>query len=196
MVAWEHRCAAEWLRGAVRAHDVAGGEPERTIAFYQALGFELGRELPIVRDGELEATNYFLGIAGSDEPELELTFNHDGRGYELGTACGHIALAVDDLTGTLAALAVQGLSRSGRRIRCGRAVASWRWSATRSTVPGRADRSTVGVAGHPSVDAIQALPEPFRETLDRTGGSLVAVAVSHESVLTVVRRRSLTSRML
>jgi lactoylglutathione lyase len=57
-------------------------EPEKTIAFYQALGFELRRELPIVRDGELEATNYFLGIAGSDEPELELTFNHDGRGYD------------------------------------------------------------------------------------------------------------------
>jgi lactoylglutathione lyase len=96
-----------WLRDAVRAHDAAVVEPERMIAFYQALGFELRRELPIVRDGELEATNYFLGIAGSDEPELELTFNHDGRGYELGTVYGHIALVIDDLTGTLAALAGQ-----------------------------------------------------------------------------------------
>lgn len=67
------------------------------------------RELPIVRNGELEATNYFLGIPGRDEPELELTFNHDGRTYELGTAYGHIALVVADLDATLAALADQGI---------------------------------------------------------------------------------------
>ncbi len=84
-------------------------EPEQTIAFYRALGFELRRELPIVRDGELEATNYFLGIPGYEEPELELTFNHDGRGYELGSAYGHVALVVDDLAATLAALAAEGI---------------------------------------------------------------------------------------
>ena len=84
-------------------------EPERTIEFYEALGFEFRREFPIVRSGELEATNYFLGIPGQDEPELELTFNHDGRSYELGSAYGHIALVVDDLDATLAALATQGI---------------------------------------------------------------------------------------
>ena len=84
-------------------------EPEKTVAFYEALGFEFRRKLPIVREGELEATNYFLGIPGHDEPELELTFNHDGRSYELGTAYGHIALVVDDLEATLAALAGQGI---------------------------------------------------------------------------------------
>lgn len=84
-------------------------DPERTVAFYEALGFERRRELPIVRDGELEATNYFLGIPGHDEPELELTFNHDGRDYELGTAYGHIALVVDDLAATLAGLREQGI---------------------------------------------------------------------------------------
>jgi lactoylglutathione lyase len=84
-------------------------EPERTIAFYEALGFERRRELPIVRDGRLEATNYFLGIPSQDEPELELTFNHDGRSYEIGTAYGHIALVVDDLDRTLGQLAEQGI---------------------------------------------------------------------------------------
>ena len=59
-------------------------DPERSRAFYEALGFEFRRELPIVRDGELEATNYFFGVPGQAE-ELELTFNHDGRTYELGT---------------------------------------------------------------------------------------------------------------
>lgn len=63
-------------------------------AFYEALGFEFRRELPIVRDGELEATNFFFGVPGQEE-ELELTFNHDGRSYELGTGYRHIAIGVD-----------------------------------------------------------------------------------------------------
>jgi lactoylglutathione lyase len=83
-------------------------EPERSREFYEALGFEYRRDLPIVRDGELEATNYFYGFPGQDE-ELELTFNHDGRTYELGTAYGHIAIGVEDLDGTLARLARQGI---------------------------------------------------------------------------------------
>jgi lactoylglutathione lyase len=96
-------------------------DPERSRKFYEALGFEYRRELPIVRDGELEATNYFFGTPGQEE-ELELTFNHDGRSYELGTAYGHIALAVDDLDGTLARLAEQGIEpdREPYRVREGR----------------------------------------------------------------------------
>jgi lactoylglutathione lyase len=95
-------------------------DPERSREFYEALGFEYRREIPIVRDGDLEATNYFFGIPGQEE-ELELTFNHDGRSYELGTAYGHIALAVDDLDGTLARLAEQGIEpdREPYRVREG-----------------------------------------------------------------------------
>ena len=94
-------------------------DPEKSRAFYEALGFEFRRELPIVRDGELEATNYFFGIPGQEE-ELELTFNHDGRTYELGTGYGHIALAVD-LDGTLAELQQQGIEpeRPPYRVRAG-----------------------------------------------------------------------------
>ena len=83
-------------------------DPERSRAFYEALGFEFRKESPIVRNGELEATNYFFAVPGQDE-ELELTFNHDGRTYELGTGYGHIALAVDDMSETLAALGGQGI---------------------------------------------------------------------------------------
>ena len=83
-------------------------DPERSRQFYEALGFEFRRESPIVRNGELEATNYFFGIPGQDE-ELELTFNHDGRPYDLGTAYGHIALAVDDMDETLARLKERGI---------------------------------------------------------------------------------------
>jgi lactoylglutathione lyase len=83
-------------------------DPNRSRAFYEALGFEFRRESPIVRDGDLEATNYFFGVPGQSE-ELELTFNHDGRSYELGTGYGHIAIGVDDLDGTLARLTEQGI---------------------------------------------------------------------------------------
>jgi len=83
-------------------------DPARSREFYEALGFESRREMPIVRNGELEATNYFFAMPGQEE-ELELTFNHDGRSYELGTAYGHVAIGVDDLEATLEALAQQGI---------------------------------------------------------------------------------------
>jgi lactoylglutathione lyase len=83
-------------------------DPDRSRAFYEAIGFEFRREMDIVRDGEREATNYFFGVPDQLE-ELELTFNHDGRTYELGTAYGHVALGVDDLDATLARLAEQGI---------------------------------------------------------------------------------------
>jgi lactoylglutathione lyase len=83
-------------------------DPDASRAFYQALGFEAGRELPIVRNGELEATNYFFGLPGQPDV-LELTLNHDGRSYEMGTGYGHIAIGVDDLDATLARLVEQGI---------------------------------------------------------------------------------------
>jgi lactoylglutathione lyase len=80
-------------------------DPERSIAFYEALGFEKRRELPIRE----EAVNYFLGIPGKEQPELELTYNFGVDSYELGTAYGHIALTVDSMEATLAALAQKGI---------------------------------------------------------------------------------------
>jgi len=68
-------------------------DPERSIAFYEALGFEKRRELPIRE----EAVNYFLGIPGKEQPELELTYNFGVDSYELGTAYGHIALGMKDI---------------------------------------------------------------------------------------------------
>src|SRR5215475_3546365 len=83
-------------------------DPARSRAFYEALGMEFRREMDIVRDGQVEATNFFFGYPGQEE-ELELTFNHDGRTYDLGTAYGHIAVGVDDLDRTLERLAAQGI---------------------------------------------------------------------------------------
>jgi lactoylglutathione lyase len=80
-------------------------DPERSIAFYEALGLEKRRELPIRE----EAVNYFLGVPGTDGPELELTYNFGVDSYEIGTGYGHIAVTVDDLDSTLAQLAEQGI---------------------------------------------------------------------------------------
>ena len=79
------------------------GDPERSIAFYEALGFEKRRELPIRE----EAVNYFLGVPGADGPELELTYNFGVSSYEIGSGYGHVAVMVDDLEQTLARLAAE-----------------------------------------------------------------------------------------
>ena len=106
---------AEYLHTMLRITD-----PERSRAFYEALGFAFSRDMDIVRNGELEATNYFFSM-GSNENVLELTFNHDGRRYEMGDAYGHIAIAVDDLDETLARLKDQGIEaeREPYRVREG-----------------------------------------------------------------------------
>jgi lactoylglutathione lyase len=95
-------------------------DPAQSRAFYEALGMEFRRDMDIVRDGEVEATNYFLGFPGQAE-ELELTLNHDGRTYDLGTGYGHIAIGVEDLDGTLARLKEQGIEpeREPYRVREG-----------------------------------------------------------------------------
>jgi lactoylglutathione lyase len=95
-------------------------DPAKSRAFYEALGLEFRRDMDIVRNGETEATNYFFGVPG-EEVELELTFNHDGRTYDVGTGYGHVAYSVDDLEQTLAALKDQGIEpeREPYRVREG-----------------------------------------------------------------------------
>jgi lactoylglutathione lyase len=80
---------------------------DRSVAFYEALGFEEIGRLPI-RD---EAINVFMNQPGDgDSPRLELTFNF-GRTepYEIGTGYGHIAITSDDLDGMLGKLKQQGI---------------------------------------------------------------------------------------
>ncbi len=95
-------------------------DPEASRKFYEALGFRFSRDMDIVRNGEKEATNYFFSL-GDAENVLELTYNHDGRTYDLGTGYGHIAVAVDDLDAALAELKEQGIGpeREPYRVREG-----------------------------------------------------------------------------
>ena len=78
---------------------------DRSVAFYEALGFkEVGR-LPI-KD---EAINVFMNQPGDgDMPRLELTYNFGVDAYEIGTGYGHIAITTTDLDSMLEQLA--GLS--------------------------------------------------------------------------------------
>lgn len=80
------------------------GEIDRSVAFYEKIGFEETGRMPI---GD-EAINVFMNIPG-EEPVLELTYNHGVTEYEHGTGYNHIALSVDDLDATLEALAADGI---------------------------------------------------------------------------------------
>jgi lactoylglutathione lyase len=80
------------------------GDIDRSVAFYEALGFEEIDRMPI-RD---EAINVFMGLPG-DGARLELTYNHGVDSYELGTGYNHIAITADDLDVTLGRLAEHGI---------------------------------------------------------------------------------------
>jgi lactoylglutathione lyase len=80
------------------------GDIDRSVAFYEKLGFEERRRMPI---GD-EAINVFMGLPG-DGDWLELTYNHGVDSYDLGTGYNHIALLVDDLDGTIEQLAADGV---------------------------------------------------------------------------------------
>lgn len=81
------------------------GDIERSVDFYEKLGFEEVRRMPI---GD-EAVNVFMALPGED-PRLELTYNHGVTDYDLGTGYNHIALLVDgNLDDTLAQLGELGV---------------------------------------------------------------------------------------
>ena len=89
---------------------------DRSVPFYEALGFEERRRMPIRE----EAINVFMGLPGDDD-RLELTYNFGVDSYELGTGYGHIAVSVDDIDETLARLQEQGIEpeREPYRVREG-----------------------------------------------------------------------------
>lgn len=72
------------------------GDLQRSIDFYtQVLGMTLLRTSD---NPEYKYTLAFLGYGGGNpgQAEIELTYNYGVDHYDLGTAYGHIALAVPD----------------------------------------------------------------------------------------------------
>lgn len=71
------------------------GNLQRSIDFYtRVMGMQ------VIRTTERADQGYSLAFVGYgselDGAVLELTYNHGVSNYELGTAYGHIAIAVDD----------------------------------------------------------------------------------------------------
>ena len=83
------------------------GDLDRSLLFYtEVLGMDLLR-LKDYPSGRF--TLAFVGYGDeSDTTVLELTHNWDTSHYELGSAYGHIALGVDDIYTTCAAIAAKG----------------------------------------------------------------------------------------
>jgi len=80
---------------------------ERSLAFYtEVLGMTLLRQKDYP---EGRFTLAFLGYGPeAEQTVLELTHNWDTSSYDLGNAYGHIALGVDDIVATCAAMAAKG----------------------------------------------------------------------------------------
>ena len=71
------------------------GDLDRSIRFYtDVMGMTL------LRQSENTSQNYSLAFLGygpnPEHAEIELTYNHGVSSYELGSAYGHIAIAVPD----------------------------------------------------------------------------------------------------
>jgi len=85
------------------------GDLDRSIDFYTRI---LGMNL--LRTTERPEQKYSLAFVGfgkgnaDGQAEIELTYNHGVRQYELGTAYGHIALGVSDAYATCAAIKAAG----------------------------------------------------------------------------------------
>ena len=83
------------------------GDLQRSIDFYTKL---LGMNLLRTTDRpEQQYTLAFVGYGTNpDHAELELTYNYGVDKYDLGSAYGHIAIAVEDVAKTCNAIATQG----------------------------------------------------------------------------------------
>jgi hypothetical protein len=88
--------AYDLVHDVLSAHHGPGYRPREASSLLRGTRVPVQSRDGLVRDGELEATNYFFSI-GDQENVLGLTYNHDGRTYEPGTGYGHIAVGVDDL---------------------------------------------------------------------------------------------------
>jgi lactoylglutathione lyase len=80
---------------------------ERSVRFYvDALGMREQRRKVLEK---ANATLVFLVDEGGHHA-VELTFNHDGRSYELGNQFGHLAFGVADLDRAREELAAMGIA--------------------------------------------------------------------------------------
>lgn len=99
------------------------GDLQRSIDFYtQVLGMRLLRQSD---NPEYQYTLAFLGYgANPDHAELELTYNYGVDSYDMGTAYGHIAIAVPDAYAACEAVRQKGgnVTREAGPVKGGKTV--------------------------------------------------------------------------
>jgi lactoylglutathione lyase len=82
---------------------------DRSVRFYtDLLGLREQRRKVLEK---ADATLVFL-VDDAGHHAIELTYNHDGRDYDLGSQFGHIALGVPDLDAAREELAARGVEFS------------------------------------------------------------------------------------
>ena len=112
-------------------------DPEASVRFYGALGFE-----PRGRLNFESAYNLYMGLPG-DGDVLELTVNRGHEEpYDLGTGYNHMAVTVDDIEAALAELEPLGVAAREAPVPPGRArgAAADRLRRRPGRLPDRADR--------------------------------------------------------
>ena len=107
---------AAYLHTMYRITDPAGSR-----AFYEALGMEFRRDMAIVRDGEVEATNYFLGLPAR-LPSLSSRSITTGAATSWARVMGTLRLASRISTRRSRVSRSRASSRSARPIVSGRAA--------------------------------------------------------------------------
>ncbi len=83
------------------------GDLQRSIDFYTSvLGMKLLRQSD---NPEYQYTLAFVGYGNNpDHAELELTYNYGVTSYDLGSAYGHLAIAVPDAAAACASVKAKG----------------------------------------------------------------------------------------
>ena len=83
------------------------GDLQRSIDFYtRVMGMQL---LRTTDRPEQQYSLAFVGYGGNpDQAEIELTYNYGVDRYELGSAFGHVAIAVPDAAATCARVKAAG----------------------------------------------------------------------------------------
>ena len=80
-------------------------DPDRAVAFYTAVGYEVVGRVPQTTSGQLT----MLTLPDDDVVSLELVFDPTGAGQDRGTGLSHFVIQVDAMQATIDDLRAEGI---------------------------------------------------------------------------------------
>jgi lactoylglutathione lyase len=80
-------------------------DPERAVAFYTAVGYEVVGRVPETPAGQLT----MLRLPGDDVVSVELVFDPSEAGGDRGTGLSHLVVQVDSMDATVTDLRTKGI---------------------------------------------------------------------------------------